>query len=64
VRVRKAKTTTPKKATGCALQWGLTREGEEGRQQSGGIFRVFTALQWGLTREGEEGGKYSHWCRC
>ena len=37
-----------------ALQWGLTREGEEGRWY---IFLMGSLhqLQWGLTREGEEG---------
>jgi len=36
------------------LQWGLTREGEEGTtDDSGGP--TLLPLQWGLTREGEEG---------
>ncbi len=37
------------------LQWGLTREGEEGIALTQAMHWSSVALQWGLTREGEEG---------
>jgi len=55
VRVRKAlhESFLPWSING--LQWGLTREGEEGLGNVN-VRSWSQSLQWGLTREGEEGG--------
>jgi len=57
VRVRKAWTSGQYFPQSITLQWGLTREGEEGLHWSLHLLLSHATLQWGLTREGEEGAR-------
>ena len=54
VRARKVSRTATHRSSLYTLQWGLTREGEEGPAPSTSPIPS-SSLQWGLTREGEEG---------